>query len=106
MSYTSRTQTAISERGTATLWRGLVGWPVILVATSGVVAYFGTMEWGDNMVVFAFLGAFIVIPIGLIGLAVTSDSTGERVVSGVVAAGMVLFDAAIVILIMALTQVS
>jgi hypothetical protein len=34
------------------------------------------------------------------------DSTGECVVSGVVAAGMVLFDAAIVILAMALAQVS
>ena len=92
-------------RSTATLWRGLVGWPIVLVPLAGVIAYFGTMDWGTDLVMFAFLGAFIAIPIGLIGLAITSDSTGERVVSGMVAAVMVLFDAAFILFVVAMTQV-
>jgi|GEM_PF-4692926 len=93
------------ERSISNLWRGLVGWPLVVIAVAGVVAYFGTMEWGDNLVLLAVLGAFIAVPIGLIGLAVTSDSTGEKVVIGIVAALIVLFDAAFLFLVLVLSQV-
>jgi formate hydrogenlyase subunit 4 len=76
-----------------------------VIAVAGVVAYFGTMDWGDNLVAFVVLGAFIAVPIGLIGLAITSDSTGERIVSGIVAAVVVLVDVAFMLFVLAMTQV-
>jgi hypothetical protein len=92
-------------RSTANLWRGLVGWPIVLVPLAGVVAYFGTMDWGVDLVMFAFLGALVAIPIGLFGLAITSDSAGEQVVSGILFAWMMLFDVAFIIFAIAMTRI-
>jgi hypothetical protein len=88
MSYTPRTQTS-------NLWRGLVGWPLVATAVAGIVAYFGTMEWGDDLIAFAIMGTFIAVPVGLVGLAIASDSTGERIVSAILAAVVVLVDATV-----------
>jgi hypothetical protein len=51
-----------------------------------VVGVFGNTDWHGELAGFVFLGVFVALPIGLIGLAKTSDSTWERGVSGIAAA--------------------
>jgi len=93
------------ERGTARLWRGLVGWPPVLVLLTGIVVFLGSLESGGIIVLVMAMAALIIMPIGLVGLAITSDSTGEKVVSGIVAAVIVLFDVAFTLLVIIISQV-
>jgi uncharacterized membrane protein YraQ (UPF0718 family) len=93
------------KRSTAKLWRGLVGWSIVGLPVAGAAAYFVPEDWAGELLGFAFLAAFIAIPVGLIGLATTSDSTGERVVSGILAAVVLLMEAAIILFAIAMTQV-
>jgi hypothetical protein len=93
------------ERGTARLWRGLVGWPPVLVLLTGIVVFLGGLESGGIIVLVMVMAALIIMPIGLAGLAITSESTGEKVVSGIVAGVIVLFDVAFTFLVIVISQV-
>jgi hypothetical protein len=93
------------ERSTAKLWRGLVGWPFAVMAVAGVVAYFDPMGWGGGVLAAAIMGAFIAVPVGLVGLAITSDSATERIVSGIFAAMVIFVDAVLILFVLAMSTV-